>query len=768
MLATTGTLRAALDARVRRLRGRLLVDWDRNGYGSTIDDLSAAYSSIEVERELAVDIPQDVKLVAGHVAGKLTAKLATPGQTSAGTRVDPRISPRAYFSPYRTDMPLYGKERRLRPTLAQIQAVTAAAGSPETLAWFTGRTSELLAEGEPTLEVLDGWADALRQIQLPLVLADDRTYSATAQKPRLYADWVVDYIFRRIGYYASPPKRPNSQGSATMHGSLAPETGFLRAGFGANYSKLSFEPEADPASAFNHSAKFVRAVNTDGTTSQVITYELAPGGGPGPNNGQTMVYEGWHRMLSTSRNQPLFIVYQSGAATPFVSAYWQSATGKLQVTVNRGGADTNHSTALTGPTIAPGTSWHYYHFFISFTSTGVNITFRYDSTTTGPVNIATDSFTASGNFDRWGACRGKVDAYADSAFDGLSEAMQVTSETSAGTYNDAFVPTAIIDPSWNELDATPAAERIEAAGLLALIADAELAQIGFTETGIAYFYNRSRWTRSPATVSQKTLSTNLQIEQLPIREAREQVRNKITARTQPPDVLVAKDVWGLPKLKGIGANSIITFLVNTKNPITNLDTTVTATQTGGQSRYQANRNRDGSGTVVTNLTFSIQQIDVNTIKISITNPDVAPAWLVTTTGRNYFFLSADFVQFGEDNTTTSKNFKVESADTTATNASAAEFGEQLLELNPDLSNPFMQDEDSAQVLVDDVALRTAAPKPVLEEFTLSQGDPSLQLGDRVTIQAVQSGVSADFFLTKKRDTLNAEGGFKQTIDGRGA
>lgn len=766
MLPTSGTLRAALDARVRRLRGRLLVDWDRDGYGATIDDLSAAYSSIDVERELAIDLPQEVKLVAGHVAGKLTAKLATPGETAAGTRANPRTSPRAYFSPYRSDQPLFGKQRRLRPTLAQLQVITAAAGSPETLAWFTGKTEALSADAEPTLEVLDGWADALRQIQLPLVLADDRTYTATSTKPRLYADWVVDYIFRRLGYYASPPKRANVQGSATMHGSLAPETGVLKAGFGTNYSKLAFEPEADPASTFNHQAKFVRAVNTDGTTSQVITYELAIGGGPGSNNGQSMVYEGWHRMLSSGRNQPLFFVYSTGAGSGFVSAYWQQATGRLQVLFNRGGADTNH--AVTGPIIAPGTSWHYYHFFVSFTSTGVNVTFRYDSTTTGPLNVGTASFTGSPNFDRWGACRGKVDSFADSAFLGLSEAMQVTSETSAGAYNDDFVPTALIDPSWNELDATPAAERIEAAGLLAQIAAAELAQIGFTETGIAYFYNRSRWTRSPATVSQKTLSTVTRIEELPIREAREQVRNKITARTQPPDMLVAQDVWSLPKLKGIGSNSILTFFVNTKNPITNLDTTVTATTTAGQSRYQANRNRDGSGAVVTNLTFSIQQIDVNTIKVSITNPDVAPAWLVTTAGKNYFKLNADFVQFGQDNSTASKNFRVESADTTATDASAAEFGEQLLELNPDLDNPFMQDEDSAQVLVDDLALRTAAPAAVIEEFTLAQGDPSLQLGDRVTIADPQGGVSADFFLTKLRGTLDAQGGYKQTIDGRGA
>lgn len=766
MQSTTTTLRAALDARVRRLRGRLLVDWDANGYGSTIDDLSEAFSAIEVERELAIDVPVEVKLVAGHVAGKLTAKLATPGQSSAGVRVDPRISPRAYFSPYRTDMPLYGKERRVRPTLAEIQAITSA--GLETVPWFTGKTEELLAEREPALSALDGWGDASKQIQLPLVLADDRTYSSAAQKPRLYADWVVDYIFRKLGYYASPPRRANNQATITFHGSLAPEVGRLMAGFGENYSQLSFPPEADPTSAFNQTMKFHRGVHTNGTAGQTITYELASGGGPGPNDGQSMAYEGWHRFNSTAQDQPLFQVYTNGH-TQYLSAFWQASTGRFTVTAKRSDAATEVSTALTGPVVAPGTTTpHYWYVFLLMTNVGIQVTFRYDGTTTGPILLSTPSFNTSGNFDRLAVARGPTSAFADINANMITEAVQVTSETSAGPYNNAFVPTAILDPSWNELGATPAAERIEAAGLLTQVAAAEMAQIGFTESGIAYFYNRNRWTRAPATVSQKTLSTVRAIEELPVREARDQVRNKITARTKTPDVSVAVDVWRLPNLLGIGANSIKTFYINTANPITNLDTTVSATSVGGQSRYLANRNRDGSGANVTNLGFSVQQLDVNTVKITITNGDASPAWLVTSAGKPYLLLAADMVQFGEDNETSSKNFLAVSADTAGTIASVTAYGEQLLELNAELDNPFFQDEPTAQRLVDDLAGRLAAPKPVIEEFTLAQGDPSLQLGDRVTIQDALTGVGADFFLTKIRGSLDRDGGFKQTIDGRGA
>jgi len=762
MLTTTSTLRAALDARARRLRGRLLVDWDVNGYGSTIDDLSNAFSSIEVERELAIDVPQEVKLVAGHVAGKLTAKLATPGRTSTGGRVDPRVSARAYFSTYRADQPLYLKERRLRPTLAQIQAITSA--GIETLPWFTGKTEELLAEAQPDLLALDGWGDAAKQIMLPLVLGDDRGAGTTARKPNLYADWIVDYIFRRLGYYASPPRRSNCVWMATLHGSTYPEVGNITATYGQNSTMLAFPPDADPASGFNYPARFHRGVHTNGTSDvggQMITGSLLAGAGT--NNGQFVAYEGWHRFMVTTRDQPLFKLYQ-GTQTA-LSCFWRTSTGQMVVTVNRGGADTNHSSgdvfALT-----PGTSWHYFYVHFAFTSTGVNVTLRVDGTTT-TFTIATGSITGVANLDRIGVARGVIGAFAETGLHGISESVQVTTEATPGSYNNGFSPTAVLDPSYNQLDATPGANRIEAASLLTLIAAAEMAQIGFTETGLAYFYNRNRWLRAPATVSQKTLSTVRNIEELPIREARTQVRNKITAQVTPPDPSTG-DIWKAPKVFGIGGGGTKTILASLKNPATNIDTTLVATTTGGQSRYQANANQDGSGTVLTNLTFVVTQIDVNTLKMVITNPNGGPAWLVNTSGKPYVYLNGDAVKFGEDNSTESKNLKVESADTVATIKSAGTYGEQLLELNPEQDNPFFQNEDVAQQLVDDLAVWLTAPKPVIEEFVLAQGDPSLRLGDRVTIQDAQAGVAADFFLTKIRGSLDAAGGFKQTIDGRGA
>ena len=757
MQSTTGTLRAALDARVRRLRGRLAVDWDKNGYGTTIDDLSGAFDSIVVERALT-GAPDDLKLVAGHVAGQLVATLATPGKSATGTWVDPRVTRDGYYSPYRTDSPLFGKTRTTRPVDHDV-IVTTTAGQ-ESLPQFTGKTTEIDAD-DGTLTALDGWADAAAYMQLPLVVADDLTYTAAAIKPGLFADWIVDYIFRRLGYYASPPKRANCLVSATMHGSTYPEVGTLTVCYGENYSDFTgFSPDADPLSGFNQTMKFHRGVYRNGQPQeQEYGYPLLTGSG----NGQAVAWEGWVRWNTTAADLPFFQVYTFGHAQ-YVSAFWQVSTGRIVLTMKRN--DGSGNVALNGPVVSPGTSApHYIYVHVAYDSAGADVTFRYDSTTTSASVAATG---AGGNYDRIrigrGAVTGFVGAYADAIF----EAVQLTSEPSPGPYNDAFVPTALLDSSDNMLAATPASSSVEAASILAQIADAEAGQIGFSETGIAYFTNRYRWERPPATVSQKTISTRREITRLPIREAVELVRNKITARVQTPTILANQDVWRQPKPWSIGSSSTKTFLVHTENPVTNVDTSVAASSvTGGTSRYYANRQRDGAGALVTNLSFVITQIDVDTIRVAVTNPNAFFVWLVNTSGTTYFLLGGDIVKFGDDNEAASSGYKAESADTAATIASAATHGERLLELNEGGDNPFFQDLDSAQRLVDALALVTATPKPVIEEFEI-RGDPSLQLGDRFTAVDPETGVNADFFLTKCRSTLDRDGGFKQVIDGRGA
>src|SRR5215212_516932 len=332
MQAVSGTLRAAIDARVRRLRGELLVDWNKDGYGTTIDELSRAFGSIEVVRELVSDLPDDVKLSGGHVAGSLTARFATPGLSASGTTVDPRMSARGYFGPYRFDSPLSGSERRSRPTRARIYFSTTAGDEP--VPWFVGKTVEVAPEQEPLIQALDGWADAGLVSNLPTIIGDDQIANATAKRPRLWADFIVDYLFRRLGYYASPPQRTNCVFSATYHGSAFAEVGSMNwISDAASDDPFDFPPNASAAYGATDLAKFHRAIITTGTLNQHLSYFLAPSPTISTNDGQKMRIEGWHRFTTTSADQPFFILYDlfSGAYAEWVSAFWQTSTGRLFV-----------------------------------------------------------------------------------------------------------------------------------------------------------------------------------------------------------------------------------------------------------------------------------------------------------------------------------------------------------------------------------------------------------------------------------------------------
>jgi hypothetical protein len=762
--ATSGTLAAAIDAKEREPVVRLRVDWDRDGsYTDADSDLSADVVNVRLSRELETDLPEQARLFAGSAAATATVILKHRDPT-----LDPDKHTAWYYSPLNTASPLYGVKRKGAPVILDVGFVGDA--GPEYVTELVGTVRSLVVNRggrTATMVLADPSVTMRKQVQLPMIIADGETSGGNIIRPNLNCTFLADWIARKCGYYASPPARASARVVATHHGSGYPEIGGIQHHHGAFGSKLSYSPTP----VFPTAAKFVQAVNTDGSSGQEITYVMS-GGTLSVNNSGEVLWEGWRKFNTAAVDQPLFIAYNTGQATPFVSMFYQPSTGRLVTTFNRGGADTNHTSGTSGPSVSPGTSWHYYAVQMGFTSTGVDITIRYDTTTTGPFTIATGSFTGSAVLNTLGVARGKISAFSDGFMDGLSEADQITAESTTSVWNNTFVPTADIRPSAaidNRLVATPNVSE-QGWQLLQMVAAAEFATTGFSETGQLFYWPRDRWTRSPYTTSQSTLTPAANLQDLETTEAMDQVYNRVIIRVLVPVVEDSQTVWKLGSRWKIPANGTITKLVELNDPVANVDTSVVYGTTAGSSRYLAGTQLDGQGAQVSNLTITVTVLGPTTLRIQIDNPNAFVVYMagdenasVTYAGKPYLWIDAQAVTFSQEPGNNSR----ERAEAVDAGSIAAYNIEQVLQV-PD--SDFRQDSDDVQTIADDLVGDLADPKPAISGVPI-KGDPRLQLADRHTINDTGPeglGFLADFHLSKVEMVVDPGEGMTMTVSLRGA
>ena len=747
---------------------RLRCDWDRDGSFTDADsDISADVISVELSRELSSDIPQAAKLFSGAAAAEATVTLGT---------FDPAGDPTRHaawkYSPLNSASPLFAYNRIGAPATLEFGFVTAS--GPEYVTVLTGRVRSIQVTSggrQAVMRISDRSEDMRKQVALPMVIADGDVAGAGASvRPGLNTTFLADYVARRCGYYASPPPRTGCELLATFHGSAHPEIGNAVSVHGEFGSVLSFSPTP----TFPSAAKWVQGINTDAGVNQIIQYSFLGSGVISPNNTRTVMVQGWWKLNSTGDDQALWIIYNNSSGltgtNPFVSMFRNGSTGNLTLTFNRGGADlTNRD--IVGPNISPGTSsWHYYAVLVSFTSTGVDATFRYDSTTTGPTNQATPSVTGGPVFDRCVVNGGRVGAYAYDRLDGLVEDFQVTTESSVSTWDNAFTPTAEIHASSaidNRLVATPAAKE-EGWSLFQTIAESEFATAGFTETGTLFYWPRRRWTTAPYTSSQRTLTSSTALKELETVEATDQVRNRVVIRATIPEVLDSSTVWKLASRVKLTASQTKTLYARFDEPVGNVDTSVVAGAPTalGSSRYLAGTRLDGQGTSVTsNVAFVVTVETPQRARIDVTNNNAFTIYLVadendsaSMSGKPMLWIDGQRVKFGEEGASSSET-------ATATDAtSITNFGEQLLELE---DNPFRQDADDLQALADDLIADLADPAPAMSDVP-AIGDPRIQLGDRATIVDPEGlAMSSDFHCSKVNLTFD-EGGLSMVLSLRGA
>lgn len=219
--ASVNLTRALTGGEVTWDKPRVFADWDRTGYGATgsVDDLSDQIGRPTTFTHFLDDgYPDKITFVAGIGTPVLESPLVNGGMGVSGYRLD-RAS--QYFSPFRSDSPLYQYARDVAPVKVDVGAVGAS--GLEYIRVFTGQMAATPLNGQQaTLQAMS--ANRLKMaksVQPPNITKNDALLFSQLDSG-LTAAWPVTWAMHTCGVYPSPPPVSGARYWAPLHGGSRP------------------------------------------------------------------------------------------------------------------------------------------------------------------------------------------------------------------------------------------------------------------------------------------------------------------------------------------------------------------------------------------------------------------------------------------------------------------------------------------------------------------------------------------------------------------
>lgn len=367
---------------------------------------------------------------------------------------------------------------------------------------------------------------------------------------------------------------------------------------------------------------------------------------------------------------------------------------------------------------------------------------------------------SSGQF-RVQLCTNRVAASTDGSTGVITsfEALQITNESEPIEQIFNFVPDAFCDYSLAPLVATPVSAAngpLDAKSLIVDLTKAEFGMSYFNENGAFYFFNRARWGRPPGNTSVTTLTTEDEIADLKITYSRQGVINDITINYAPYAIEEFQKVYQSEHRIQAHAGATATYIAHLDSPVLGLD--LGNGQMTGQgalspipageptaSGYRASWWEDGttpagSGLTdpPTNISVRTQQIGPTRVKITLTNNEIHPVYLVSgddqadsSRGTPFVVLfgrpvgvstnGEDGISTSDGNTGTVNDFDQPSID---------KYGHRPWSNDP---NDWLQSVNVATQVLSTLLGQLKDAHPLIEQVTF-KGNAGLQIGDRVTLQ----------------------------------
>ncbi|MEV7548150.1 hypothetical protein AB0N89_00835 [Amycolatopsis sp. NPDC089917] len=740
--AAAAAMAEAVTAPERAPRARLMVGWD-HGFNHPLANLSTVADEIVIERQITGDLPEECTLIEGYTT-------ATLAMTLAGQRPgDPRDIAQM-LSPHRSDSTLTEQQLVDADVTCDIGFLTSR--GRELLRQFTGSTRTLTlsaADRTVSLSALDPAEKLRASITLPPVAQDEEKAYNTGEWPyqqRINTQWVVDYVLRRNGIYASPPPRPGCLFSMTCHGGLIADVATQTSlGVGQAYAAgvPPFIPGPFGMLAANATPSMASA------TSALATGQFLPAA-PGAG----YLFEFWCQAGASNTFAPL----RDGTVLQIASKYARSTGVTYQVGIGTTGqlwvkvySDSTVVATLNGPQLTGAAAWHRVGLWIRYRPDAKQVDTRWllDSTagavTTTAVTIS--SFAAEEFADV------TVTTPVPMACVQISSAAQAPSDWVA-----SWTPQAEIDVGLNWMTGLPDVVAADSFDVLKQAVGAEFGVVTFSEDGRFRFLNRDTVRALASRAPVATLSAARELQALSLSTSLDSVRNEITLSIAPRlRQRLSANVYETATVDELATPTGTSTRVVTLQTRCSFNTATLTTMTESAYRNAAyaynsacRAYRTDTGAEITSgLTITGTAIGDDRVRLTFVNNSGGPV-RYGFGDKTPAFRLVDY-PVGNGRTQVHR---------VADDASIARYGRRTLSV-PD--NPFRQTLDSAQAIAASLLADLARPTTVLKDITVT-GDPRGQLLDPVTITD-PSGLGGPIpaVVIGHRRTLNTSNGLTDQL-----
>ena len=520
---------------------RLRTDWNGTGYSGdgTIDDLSGQMGDTwGVDHTFDDGYPETVAFVSGTSVPELSTELT--GRNVSGVWT----SAPAYWSPLRTDSPVYGYDRDIPPITLDVGLVTAA--GQERVRVFTGQmVNTPVRAGKVDLQTIS--ATRLKLMKLVLSPSFSSLYSMG-----IYATWPISFNMVQCGLFAGPQVRAETAWYVPMHGSAWPmipsgnqvfTAAELLTGRGFSSWNGYKQTPADPASVRIEEVDWITGPYVSAPDLQltadlrraIYTQEIklessAPTAmTQGGNRGRL---EMWVRGDATDVNHA-----PGGSGTVSrLCSFWMEATGTGNPYVRMGITPTRHvevsvwdgantRTLTSAGTLATDGEWYFIGAAYDMTADKLWVNLNGTVASSSASMVVTNLPVSAETFN---------DQYP--VFLSVLPVSEITFTTGAEANVDSyplwrsdasFAPNAGLHPSTIKLNAVVQAEPREAWQTIGEYAQGELATVRLTELDVFEYRPLGWWVRDEQQVVTDLITTDRNADAFDIDLDSTKIRNSI-------------------------------------------------------------------------------------------------------------------------------------------------------------------------------------------------------------------------------------------------
>ena len=207
----------------RVIHGLLEFDWNTNLlFDHEYTDLSDIIDSVDIERSITGDLPEQVSTIDGFASGEMTVVLS-------GKRRESEMTARDLFSPYLLNSPLQGLD--VPGTFVKYSRVYYTDEGPKTVRQFTGWVRDFsISRDDDTVSMTcsDVQDVTSRLVTLPhwAMAASLPGFPIDSGATPSQLTWAVQETLRQCGRPPYPQPRPDALYFASCTGSMLPAVGY--------------------------------------------------------------------------------------------------------------------------------------------------------------------------------------------------------------------------------------------------------------------------------------------------------------------------------------------------------------------------------------------------------------------------------------------------------------------------------------------------------------------------------------------------------------